>query len=311
MKHKFVLVRTTHEKLVEDAVRIVSSLDIQENLVSNLGICDEDILRLGMVGKEWPRLVALVKGGARGAEFFDEAMAFHFLVSTRMATHMRLAFENTARTQWLAGSLLSTKPCDAQSAANLLHEHLRRVPAPQRTTFETGLLSDQQLMLELELFRTQEPPAVLWGCNGKFGNLFRCLAPRFLSNPDTVLGCEGIHSRWQWFARVRKAAKIPLVNACLRLQWRLNEGNMPPLDDLLPHFQDFRQSLTLEHKVWKAAGAVSGSIANSVWMRRFNLSLHEATLLKAARHNYTETQTKETAWSSYCRQVDAMGGVGG
>ena len=293
MKHKFVLVRTTHDKLVEDATRIVSSLDIHENLLSSLGIADEDLIRLDMVGKEWPKLVALVKGGTRGAEFFDEAMAFHFALSTRMATHMRLAFENTSRTQWLAGSLLSTEPRDAQRAANLLHEHLHRVPVLQRTNFESGMLADQQMMLELDLFREQKLPTVLWGCNGRFGNLFHFLAPRFLSNPNTVLGCEGIHSRWQWFARVRRACKLPLINGCLRLQWRLHEGTLPPLDELLPHFQDGRQAFALEHKVWKEAGAAHGSISHAAWMKRFNLSLHDANLLKAARHNYTEQQPKK------------------
>ena len=235
-------------------------------------------------------------------------MDFHLTISTRMATHLRLAFNNTCRTQWLAGGLLSTNAAQAQETANLLHDHLVRVQDKYRTAFETAFLSDRQMMLELDLFRQQSPPALLWGHQGRFAALYRCLAPRFLANPDTVLGCEGVHSRWQWYARLRRNCSIGFINGCLRLQWRLHEGGgMPPNHELLPHFREVRTAVLLEYRLWMARAAAHGAqgqSANLMWAERFNLTVEDALLLKAAKHGSSaDVPTKETAWSSYCRQV--------
>lgn len=305
MKNQYIVTSTTHEHLIAKATSILSSLDIDEEILLELEVDADELVALGMVGGPWPKLVALKKGGDRGAEFVEEAMVFHMHLSTRMTTHLRLALENTVRTQWLAGGLLCPDAALAQESANALYGQLLRTPPKSRTLFEAAFISNEQFMLELDSFREQSPPVVLWGANARYSELFRCLAPRFLANPDTVLGCEGIHSRWQWLVKLRRASKLPFINGCLRLHYAMNDDidHFPTVDTILPHFQALRLAEKTEYQLWLNEALPEQTHRCFMWASRFNLSIEEVQLLKQARSGSTDIQTKETAWANYCRQV--------
>ena len=106
----------------------------------------------------WPKILAL----ALGEDALEaEALDFHLLISMRMSTHLRLALDNMTRTQWNAGALLSTDTTVAKEAANMLHDHLLRTPEGSRTRFEQAIAQNEQLMLELGLFKEASPPCLL------------------------------------------------------------------------------------------------------------------------------------------------------
>ena len=130
------------------------------------------------------------------------------------------------------------------------------------------------------------------------------IATRFLSCPDTVLGCEGIHSRWQWICREKRGAKLPFVNALLRLSYTLRDGpGVPPTEELAPHFTALRHAAWLEYAEWSEKQIPRGSGTSARFCERFNLNTDEAMLLRAARTGDAAPKSKETSWANYCRQV--------
>ena len=133
-EHKHVMTCTTHNKLIGTSTSLITSMDLSEELMTVLSISSDDVVDRGWVGRPWPTIVALVKGSD---DLVEEALHFHLHVSTRMATHLQLAFPNTARTQWMAGALLSTNPMVAQKSANELHEHLLRAPSTIQDTIRS------------------------------------------------------------------------------------------------------------------------------------------------------------------------------
>ena len=66
---------------------------------------------------------------------------------------------------------------------------------------------------------------------------------RFQTNPDSVLSCEGAHSRWKWIESGKRNVKFKYLNALLKLQsWlRNNNGAFPDEGELVPYIVEARQ----------------------------------------------------------------------
>ena len=115
-------------------------------------------------------------------------------------------------------------------------------------------------------------------------------------------------SRWQWIALARRGAKLPFVNAVLRLGYSCFDGNCLPANqrELVPLFQQVRATDMEEAKRLVddlLPVGRSGTVPNIGFAVRFNLTADEVHLLRVARHGGHEAATKETTWATYCRQV--------
>ena len=108
---------------------------------------------------------------------------------------------------------------------------------------------------------------------GSYKELFIFIAPRFLSNPDHVLDAEGIHARWQWVEAGKRNIKLKALNAILRLaSWMHFFGDLPPLQDLMPHLQAVRRHLNQQYQAVLQGGEVAaGARSEFIYRHRFNL----------------------------------------
>ena len=180
MAQEYVVARSTHASVAERATAELLSMDVSVNLQEYLSLGVDELVAKGWWGAPWPRLVACAVGDDDDDSLRERAMEFHLAVSTRIATHLQLSFENTARTQWLAGAMLNPCAAVAQQNANLLQDHLLRTPLKNCTGFEAALRTDERAMLELGVFADIKPACLLWRGGGRFEYLYKLLAPRFL-----------------------------------------------------------------------------------------------------------------------------------
>lgn len=245
-------------------------------------------------------------------EHLQSALDMHMLVAGRMATHLQLSAQNIDRTPWLAARLLSREPAKVQEGANALLEYLKRLRPEQCTPYEAWFLAQDQIMCQLGLLADAVVPSLLWQQGGRYSDLFRHLASRFLSAPDSVLDCEGVHARWKWIEVLRRGIKLKLLNAILKLQEYLHFfGSFPSHADLLPYLRDQRLAYHAEYKEIVRAGVVAkGMRSDVIFQSRFNLNPAEAELVAEAEEKPPELkQTITTAWGSYVRFLFEPGHV--
>jgi hypothetical protein len=301
MAHTHIMSETSLDALVEKAAALITSTGMSEHFFKDYNISADDLVAENWLDVPWPRVLA-IKLGAE--DFLNEINEFHFKIAIRMSTHLTLTFENISRSSWLAGRMLSTNAQNAAAAARELQRKLVGLRPDQRSAFEEGLCSDEALMQQLADFADINPSVVLWGAKGHFRELYRVLAARFLSNQDNCLRVEGIHSRWQWLARMRRNVKLPLLNALLRIQFRLNEGGgVPKADELLEYFEFQRLAFVNEYEVFKRDGTIpSGQRRSTMYLERFNLSVHDAELLKIPNNSVA----KEVVTSARVSLVDGV-----
>jgi len=187
------------------------------------------------------------------------------------------------RTPWLAARLLCKVPTEAQGAAKLLLQHLEKVPAAQKTSFETCLWSNDHVQTRLREFATADPAVTLWQKAGRFRDLFMLLAPQFLLAPDHILDCERQHARWQWLCETKRAMKLPALNAFLKCSSWLekHEGQFPAPAELAEHLEAARLQIRwdLEALDKEDEEVASGWRQEALWAPRFNLSSEDHHLL--------------------------------
>ena len=305
MKHGYIMdpsAETTPAKLVETASQIITSSIASASFVESIGLSLEEIMANDQFDVPlWKMLTSHLS-----LDDFEVPTAdFHLRVSSRMSTHLVLTFENIDLPQWWAAALLSTQPSLAQEAACALHEYLKRKPTHELSAFDRALRLDDVLWAELGNFGDALPAVLLWRGHGAFRNLFTFLAARFLGNKDSVLGAEGIHSRWQDLIRKKHSVKHPLLNAILKISFSLHEGGgLPDLNRLLAYFTQCRGELAVIYRGVCADGGVAPKMRRrQMFVERFNLSAHDASLLKGpAAVNATDARP-EVRWANYCRSV--------
>ena len=183
---------------------------------------------------------------------------------------------------------------------------------------QATFLDDDELMTQVSQFADMDPPVLLWHARGKFAQLFRFLAVRFLACPDHVLDAEGVHARWKWISMIKRNLSFPMLNAILKVNSYLeqNGGTFPSFTStegirFIELFLEVRRghNAALRQLYSGAAGTdiAHGAMKKSLYMRRFNLSPLDVDLLKIAALGDAAAEaaksTPELAWANYIRAV--------
>ena len=222
------------------AVSIIGGLDVTPHVLERFQMKDEDLAAMEARPLTWVSLAILqvVQEQDLVAEHLPESLDFHRNVTDQASAHLHLLADNTFRTPWLAAKLLSKDKTMAHDAASSLVKHLASTRPNNRTPFEEHLFGREELWLSLESFSKADPPVLLWHDHGRYQNLFKFLASRFLLAPDHVLDAERIHARWQWSCTMRHAQKLQTLNASLRLTHYMehNQG-FPSHEELEPNLR--------------------------------------------------------------------------
>lgn len=236
----------------------------------------------GWVGLTWVEVLLdlYVSDDALRSQSKVDVMEHHRFVSTRIATHMQLTFENIARFSWLLGAMLSPNPEVAQENAR----EVRRILATKssHSCLAMHIAEDEELMSQLNAYCEVSPPVALWQGRLAYKGLFIFISARFLANPDHVLDCEGVHSRWKWICDAKHSVKMKTLNAVLKLSAHiLHYGDLPAWDDLRPYIQQVRTHLRQQYEQVRLVGEVGvGARADWIYRDRFNLTLADADLLR-------------------------------
>jgi hypothetical protein len=247
-KNPSVACETSWDELMKRAVSLILNLEITPQVLERFGMKEEDLAAMDARPKTWVDLAVLQVVGEQDlvAERLQESLEFHRTVSDQAAAHLNLLADNTFRTPWLAAKLLSKDRHMARDAAGTLMRHLATTRPNNRTSFEEHLFAREDLWQSLQDFSNADPAVLLWHDDGRYENLFKFLAPRFLLAPDHVLDAERIHARWQWSCSSKRAQKLQTLNASLRLMHYLeNNQSFPSHEELLPNLQAER----LEHNL--------------------------------------------------------------
>ena len=198
-KHNKVASGMSWTDLVSKATHIILDLQVTPQFLQRFGSTSEEFEGLDPKPKTWVELVVLKVVGDQGLvdDHLREALDFQRAVSDSAASHLALVGDNTFRTPWQAAQLLSCDKDLARAAAKDLARHLASTRPGNKTLFEAHVFDSESLWRDLVAFSEADPPVLLWHGQGKFQNLFRFLAPRFLLAPDHVLDAERVHARWQ------------------------------------------------------------------------------------------------------------------
>ena len=160
-------------------------------------------------------------------------------------------------------------------------------------------------MEQLNGVAAASPPVLLWKGGGRFAQLFKFLAARFLANPDSVLDIERQHAVWQWVLLRRRAMKLKSMNAWLKLgQYLRGHDALPADEELQPYLRNIRAGERLAMAGVRGDDAIApGARRDSLYWSRLNLSVSEAALLAADARDVAEPsrRTFEVAWSNYVR----------
>jgi hypothetical protein len=209
-----------------------------------------------------------------------------------------------ARSAWLGARILSILASDARTGALLFLDHLTKLTPQARTLFDESVLDDETLMEQLTQFSEADPPVLVWRNNGRYQYLFRFLAMRFLSCPDSVLDVEGVHAQWKWISIRQRATKFKMLNAVLKIKHFVNHfGGLPDYDDIRGHMQAVQQGLWEQYKACTADDVVAKGLRSDFNYRgRFNLRGADIDLLKEAIGGRRDpAQTPQMAWGMYVR----------
>ena len=176
---------TSWDALMQAAIVNILELEITQKVLERFNKTEEDMTALSERPRTWVALAILdvVHEEHLVGERLQETLDFHRSVTDAAAAHLNLLFNNTFRTPWLAAKLLSKDPAQAKDAACALVKHLDTTRPANRTAFEDHLASTEHLWETLVSFSQDEPAGLLWHNRGKYGGLFKSLAPKFLFGP--------------------------------------------------------------------------------------------------------------------------------
>ena len=194
-----------------------------------LGVTEAEIDAAGMTHTElealhWVEAAVVLSVGSRGCDaVLPGLMQYHQEVVVAMVGHLRLTAENLMRSLWSSAGILQKDAALAQVSARAFHEHLLGQQPQQRSPYEEHFVNDDMLMLERGQFASADPPVLVWRGNGSVQNLFKFLAARFLSCPDSVLSAESIHARWHWIQAIKRGISLKMLNCFLKLSVHLEQ----------------------------------------------------------------------------------------
>ena len=147
----------------------------------------------------------------------------------------------------MSATLPSKDATAAQAGAREFKRHLLQLREDERSPYDKSFTEDDSNMRELNLFCEQDPPTLLWRRKGAFRTLFTFLAVRFLTNPDNVLRCEGIHAQWGWLELMKLGLSFKVLNAILKIQDYVNTfGGLPDPADLVGYINAIRAKMRMQ-----------------------------------------------------------------
>ena len=308
-KHQLICINDNLTELAKKASDIITNLRIEDDLFEAIDESKSELIANGVpvdTTFSWVELaVNLIRdiSDEEADQRMPAAVRFHQVVSLKMASHLSLTISNIDGTTWLAARLLSRDAGKAKAGAKELHDKLVRIRPGRATPFEQSILSNAGLMEELDAFATNPNPCLLWHMGGRFKGLFRFLAPRFLSAPDSVLDAEGVHARWQWICLTRRGIKFHSLNAVLKLHDFTNRyGRFPQYTELRPYMD---QAVAADQALYNRVVAdpnVVGNYRHVMYSARFCLRPSDMELMRAAvGDSEADRESAVTQWGQYIR----------
>jgi hypothetical protein len=313
-KHNHVAACTQFASLVDKTVDAITSTRVTQDVLDALHLSRGDLETMGMHDEttlHWIEVaICLVPGVGRDDvdDILSDAMEYHKSISLAMSSHVRTTADGIVR-YYLPAAILSKDPTVARVTARLFHSHLLRQNARTATPFETAVLNDSTLMTQLGKFCDVDPPILLWKGCGIFKELFHFLAVRYLSCPDHVLDCEGVHALWKWIELNKRGVSFKMLNAILKSQFylRSHAGEFPDQDELNPCLLSVIKGHLRQVNAVRASGEVAiGATSRHIYASRFNLRGSDIDLLKQAARADPELENDRdarTAWSNYVRFI--------
>ena len=209
----------------------------------------------------------------------------------------------SVRSSWLSAGVLSTDPAKTRTNARLFLDHILRLAPLAQTPYDRTSLEDDTLMRELQLFCDSEPTLV-WRSRARYGILFKHLALRFMSCPDSVLDVEGTHAVWKWISTQQRGSKFKMLSAILKIKHFINhQGGLPTLEEFKEHMLNVQRGLGAQYRACMQGGVVApGMRQDDPYNERFNLRPADIDLLRDAIGERPRIErTPEVAWGMYCR----------
>ena len=288
----------------------ITNTRVTDDFLEMIGLARADVDALGLKGEtmlHWVEVVlCMVPGLGRDGtdQWLQDAMTYHMRVATAMAGHVRLTCENIER-GYMAAGMLNLNAEHAQINARLFYRHLIGQSDNTLTPFEREFKADAVNVDQLSKFCDITPPVLLHRGGGVFGDLFIFLSVRFLSCPDHVLDCEGVHALWKWLAQDKRGMSFKMLNAILRCQSYLRSHvDFPEAAVINPYLS--LVSTGLRHQL--NAVCADPSIARgygmqSLYARRFNLRAADIDIMKTVldEAHHEEDRTPAVAFSNYLR----------
>ena len=191
----------------------------------------------------------------------------------------------------------------------MLRDHLIRLRPDQQTPFETVLLSNDDLMIQISRIADSANPQCIWRKGGWTKELFQFLGPRFIGAPDSVLDCEGVHAAWKFIHLQRRAMKFKLLNALMRLKSYIAfYGSLPPFESL----ERIIANIDAGRRAQCMAIAQDPNIdtrfkADWHYRERFNLRAVDVDLLREPRvhdgGDDADANSIDVAWGNYVKKL--------
>jgi hypothetical protein len=301
--HQFVVVQAGFPLLLDKATKLIVDLQVDADMIDEWHWDIEPLLAFNAFDKPWPVVLSIMKGYP--FDVHSDILKFHLEGSTRMAAHAQLTGMNIIRTHTRLGAVLCTDARIAIAVAQEVHDMLQSKSDRSMTPFEIAFVARDVLMDELRDFAMQDKnqPVVLWRSNGRYQHLFKFLSASFLSTPDSVLLCEGVHGRWQHEMSKNKNQRIWSLNASMKLKyWMLRNGRFPVNDEFYDAFDLMRAA---ESRALRALYAAQ--VKNPLYeyfAPRFNIRAAELIRIRDALDNTMPKQvTFASSWSVYCRKI--------
>ena len=314
-QHWIASTSVSFDDLVDHAAKIILDMRLDDHVLLNFDTTLANIAismhlpQSACTAINWVEFVitwadvGISENGVEWDDVMATALKEHENISTKAAAHLMLTASNIARSHWLSARILHTDPSHAQAGARAFRDHLVRSNGGQ-TPYEKHWINNDSMMSALGIFSDREVACCLWHGNGAFAILFYFRAGRFLSAPDSVMECEGVHARWKWICEHKRNLRIGLLNAILKLTVVLESyGDFPGTDALAVCKNDLRQTERASLHAVRASGTIAPSLQGSWLMqKRFNLSPEDINLLRAAVGTApTLPSTPEVDWGQYIR----------
>ena len=309
-KHDHIAAHTLFDALVAKCVDILTTTAIDDTMLEFFGKDEAFFAAIGIDVSTVPWYDVAITLSEEDVDahdaIFEEVRQYHMVVATRMSSHLKQTMDHISRSTWLSAQMLSRDASVAQLGAITFAEHLQRARSDALSAYDKHWIDDPVKMQLLNDFTRESPPALLWRARGKYASIFRFLAVRFLTCPDSVVSCERIHAMWQWIMLSKRSMSFKLLNALLKIAFYLQHNNrFPTHAELQPYLQLVTDATRIQVRDLRDRGDVAaGMVSSYYYLQRFNLRPIDVELLKARTGGSPNLpKTFSIAWHFYNRNL--------